>query len=90
MPLYYLMYIQGCWEDCCQCCLLVLPLPSPMTSSLLGWQIFPAMAIGGTALGQAGSQVLAIIITLAMAVMGGLLTGQLGFYWTFLLMIYLN
>ena len=45
-------------------------------------EIFPALASGGTALGQAGSQVLAIIITLGMAVTGGLITGQLGFYLT--------
>ena len=42
-------------------------------------EIFPALASGGTALGQAGSQILAIIITLGMAVTGGLITGQLGF-----------
>merc|ERR1719431_432609 len=40
-------------------------------------EIFPALASGGTALGQAGSQILAIIITLGMAVTGGLITGLL-------------
>merc|ERR1719347_461763 len=38
-------------------------------------EIFPAMATGATAGSQAVSQLLAILLTLAMAVTGGLLTG---------------
>merc|ERR1711892_1292292 len=40
-------------------------------------EIFPALAGEGTALGQALSQFLAIILTLAFAVVGGLVTGLL-------------
>jgi hypothetical protein len=40
-------------------------------------EIFPALAEGGTAAGQALSQLLAIIVTLAFAIVGGLVTGQL-------------
>merc|ERR1719430_315762 len=43
------------------------------TSSL--HEIFPALADGGTASGQALSQFLAILVTLAFAVVGGLVTG---------------
>ena len=39
-------------------------------------EIFPALAAGGTAGGQAVRQLLAIIVTLAFAVVGGLLTGE--------------
>ena len=39
-------------------------------------EIFPALAEGGTAAGQALSQLLAIIVTLAFAIVGGLVTGQ--------------
>eukprot|EP00092_Neocalanus_flemingeri_P070836 GFUD01086976.1.p1 GENE.GFUD01086976.1~~GFUD01086976.1.p1 ORF type:complete len:496 (-),score=120.66 GFUD01086976.1:299-1786(-) len=38
-------------------------------------EIFPALANGGTAPGQALSQFLAIVVTLAMALVGGLITG---------------
>jgi len=38
-------------------------------------EIFPALASGGTAAGQAMSQFLAILVTLAFALVGGLLTG---------------
>jgi len=40
-------------------------------------EIFPALAGEGTALGQALSQFLAIILTLTFAVVGGLVTGVL-------------
>ena len=39
-------------------------------------EIFPALASGGTAAGQAMSQFLAILVTLAFALVGGLVTGQ--------------
>ena len=39
-------------------------------------EIFPALGEGGTASGQAISQLLAIIVTLAFAVGGGLVTGK--------------
>ena len=39
-------------------------------------EIFPALAEGGTAAGQALSQLLAIIVTLAFAIVEGLVTGQ--------------
>ena len=39
-------------------------------------EIFPALGGEGTALGQALSQFLAIILTLAFAVVGGLVTGM--------------
>ena len=39
-------------------------------------EIFPALAEGGTAAGQALSQLLAIIVTLAFAIVGGLVTDQ--------------
>ena len=38
-------------------------------------EIFPALGEGGTAGGQAISQFLAIIVTLAFALVGGLVTG---------------
>ena len=39
-------------------------------------EIFPALGGEGTALGQALSQFLAIILTLTFAVVGGLVTGM--------------
>merc|ERR1711892_1432572 len=38
-------------------------------------EIFPALALGGSASGQAISQLLAILVTLAFALVGGFLTG---------------
>ena len=39
-------------------------------------EIFPALSAGGTPTGQAISQLLAVIVTLAFATVGGLITGQ--------------